>query len=208
MKNTENLEKAVVTVTVESAIAELEKALNDAHALHDATNASLRAVCGALLGGIGAFHKDARMLTAYVEKALKAVKKDSVVRKYARRVIDFVEHESGIVADDYGYKMCDTKKLATAQENVKSVSILDYESEETQKAKKESADKKALEKAAHTDMSAKERVCAMLIAKCSEAKARAEKELKRPEGKRNIREADKASEESKLIEQLIEFLNK
>lgn len=197
-----------VEISVESAIAELEKALNNAHVLHSAANAALQAVAGALLGGIGAFHKDPRKLSVYVEQALKLVRKDTVMCKYYKRIKDYIEHESGIVADEYGYTMDDTSALAKAQESVKTTSLLDYESEETQKQKGEKANERALAKQAFTDSSAKERVLAFLKGGIDDAKKRRDKADNRYADKRNGVEVDKTTEEIKLFEQLIELLSK
>lgn len=197
-----------VEISVESAIAELEKALNNAHVLHSATNAALQAVAGALLGGIGAFHKDPRKLSVYVEQALKLVRKDTVMCKYYKRIKDYIEHESGVQADEYGYVMADTKKLATAQESVKTASLVTYVSEDTQKEKENKAEEKALAKQAFIDATAKERVLAFLAKGIDDAKKRRDKADNKYADKRDEAEIRKANEEIGYFEQVIEFLSK
>lgn len=195
-------------VTVESAINELKAALDNVTKLHNAANDALKVVAGSILGGIGAFHKQERKLNAYVEQALKAVKKNPVCSRYYRKIEDFILHESGVVVDEYGYVMADTKKLATAQESVKTASILTYESEETQKAKEAKSDERKLAKQAFIDATAKERVLAFLEKGVQDAKARRGKADHKDADKRNGAEVDKTTEEIKYFEQLIEFLNK
>ena len=160
------------------------------------------------MGGIGAFHKDARKLTLYVTAALKAVRKADTVKRFYKVLKDYVEHESGVVADEYGYTMDDTSALAKAQEAVKTTSILDYVSEETQKQKENKAEEKALAKQAHIDASAKERVLQFLAKGLEDSKARKGKEDKKSLDKRNESEIKKINEEVNYFEQLIEFLSK
>lgn len=200
--------KSVVEISVESAIAELKAALDNVTKLHDATNDALKAVAGSILGGIGAFHKQERKLNAYVEQALKAVKKNAVCGRYYRKIEDFILHESGVSVDEYGFVMADTGALAKAQEAVKTASIITYVSEETKAAKTAKANDRTLAKQAFVDASAKERVLAFLKSGIDDAEKRKAKEDKKDLDKRNGAEVDKTTEEIKIFERLIEFLSK
>lgn len=198
---------ATPEITVKSMLDELRQALEKAQELQIATNAELQAVTGKLLGGVNAFHKDARKVTTFLSNGFSMLKRDKVLRRYANGIIDFVTHEAGVTADEDGYIVTSTKKLDAAQKGLKETSLLDYKSKDTEKKAKEAKDKKAAEKQSFTDASAKERTIMFLNTRMADIKSRLEKEDNKEGKKRNEKELQKVREERKYLEQLIAYMD-
>lgn len=202
-------EKKIATpeISVKSALEELRQALEKAQELQLATNAELQAVTGKLLGGVNAFHKDARKVTCFLQNGFSMLKRDKVLRRYANGIIDYVTHEAGVTPDEMGYTVTSTKKLDAAQKSLKDTSLLDYKSKDTQQKAKENKDRKAAEKQSFTDASAKERTLMFLTAHMADIKSRLEKEDNKEGKKRNEKELQKVREERKYLEQLIAYMD-
>lgn len=198
-------EKTETVVSLESALETLRTALEASHVVEGATNDFLKEVVGALVGGIGAFANDALSLNAFVTEGLKAVKKDPVCRKYAKRITDYVLHETGVSETRLGFKLENTQALHEAQTSVSTLSVVTYESEETVEARKAEKAEKAEEKQRFIDMSAKQRVLLTLNTEMSKSLETIKKEEKKPADKRNESECRKARETIKLYESLIAF---
>lgn len=198
-------EKTEMAVTLESALETLRTALEASHVVEGATNDFLKEVVGALVGGIGAFANDGLSLNAFVVEGLKAVKKDPICKKYAKRITDYVLHEAGVSETRLGFKLEDTQALHNAQASVSTLSVVTYESEETVEARKAEKAEKAEKKQAYIDMSAKQRILLNLNTEMSKALDLIKKEEKKPADKRNEGECRKARETIKLYESLIAF---
>lgn len=198
-------EKTEITLTLEQAFEQLHSALEATHVLEGAANDFLKEVVGAIVGGIGAFAKDGLTLNAFVGESLKAVKKDPVCKKYAKRITDYVLHETGVKETRLGFKLEDTTALHNAQTAVSTLSVATYESKETAEKKAAEKAEKAEKKQSLIDRTAKQRVLVSLNAERSKALEYIKKEENKAADKRNESEIKKARESAQLYESLIAF---
>ncbi len=197
-------------ITVAEALSVVTAAITVVNAVAETSNLALQGILGSLLGGIGAFHADNQELDAFLVKAFKSLKECKPLAKYMPVIMDYVMHETGVEAGDYGYKFAAGKnalrKLDKAQAGVKTLSVKDYKSEEK---KTELANKKLNRqktKQEFVDASPKDRVLLLLNTAIADAKTRVEKEEKKGV-KGNQTEINKARSERVIIEKLIAFLD-
>lgn len=198
-------------ITVTDALSVVVAAVIAVNAVAEASNLALQGVLGSLVGGIGAFNRDADELNEFIEKALKELKACKPLRRYIPVFVDYIEHETGVVVTkDGSYKFPQNKAaraaLDSAQQGVKSLCVADYKSAAKKKELEEKKAVKAQAKTAFTDASPKDRVLLMLNTAMADANARIEKEDKKGK-KGSEKEIQKARSEKAYIEKLIAFMD-
>lgn len=174
-------------LSLETALAQLESAISEAAKTSEASasqmNETLKMVAGAAIGGISAFCKKPLKLNAFVVKAVKVIRAAKALGAYRAKVIDYIEHETGVTLSEEGYEFKDSKALGAARENLKTASLTTYESKAKADEKKAKADEKKLAKQSYLDASAKQRVLLTLtslicdVSKKDDEKSRQERAI-------------------------------
>jgi hypothetical protein len=197
-------------ITVADALSVVVAAVVAVNAVAETTNLALQGVLGSLVGGIGAFNKNESKLNEFIEKALKELEACKTLRRYVPVFVDYIENETGIVAEDGGYKFPQNKAaraaLDSAQQGVKSLCVADYKSAAKKKEIEEKKAVKAQAKTAFTNASPKDRIILMLNTAMADANSRIEKEDKKGK-KGSEKEIQKVRSEKAYIEKLIAFMD-